>query len=151
MQRRWRWFLLLMGGALGLLSCAPLPTQPGESQPYALLVFPEAIRLIALDSQTIDPRVRIKAIRVVPGPHRLRFIYTGHSLQHTGQQADPVCLETQAGHQYLFDTRTRGIIWRPVLETPTPIPGYCMTHTCTEVGTRPLPQLVTQNFMCEPS
>src|SRR6266446_1229255 len=67
MRRRWRWFLLLLGGALGLLSCAPMPTQPGETQPYALLVFPEAIRLVALDTQTIDPRVRVRAIRVAPG------------------------------------------------------------------------------------
>ena len=61
MRRRWRRFLLLLSGALGLLSCVPFPTQPDETQPYALLVFPEAIRLVALDTQSIDSRVRSKA------------------------------------------------------------------------------------------
>jgi hypothetical protein len=133
MQRRWWcWCLLLLGEALGLLSCAPLPTQPGETQPYALLVFPEAIRLVALDSQTIDSRVRISTIRVAPGLHRLRMVYTGPSPQHAGQQNDPFCLDTYMGQQYLFETRTRGIIWRPEIVTQTLIPGYCTAHQCSE-------------------
>ena len=59
MRRRLPWFILLLGGALGLLSCIPWPEQPGDTQPYALIVFPEAIRLVALDTQTIDARARI--------------------------------------------------------------------------------------------
>ena len=74
-QRWWFFLFLLLGGTLGLLSCTPLPTQPSETQPYALLVFPEAIRLAALDTQTIDPRVQIGAMRVAPGLHRLRMVY----------------------------------------------------------------------------
>ena len=152
MRRRPGWFILLLGGVLGLLSCTPLPEQPNNAQPYALLVFPEEIRLVALDTQNVDPRARIKDIRVTPGPHRLRFTYAGRSLQHVGQQIDPVCLETQAGHQYLFGTRTLGIIWRPVIETHALIPGYCTTHRCTEVETQVQPQLfVSQNFRCPPS
>ena len=140
MQQRWRWFLLLLlGEVLGLLSCAPLPTQPGETQPYALLVFPEAIRLIALDSQTIDSRVRIRAVRVAPGIHRLRMVYAGPSPQHAGQQNDPFCLDTHVGQQYLFETRTRGIIWRPEVVTQALIPGYCTAHQCPEEATRILP------------
>jgi hypothetical protein len=141
MRSRLRWFLLLCGGVLGLLSCAPLPAQPGEGDPYALLVFPESIRLVALDSHPIDPRVRIKAIRVPPGLRRLRLVYTGTSPQHIGQQGDPKCLDVHAGHQYLFDTRTRGIIWRPLVETHTLIPGYCTTHQCTDVETHVGPPL----------
>ena len=132
MRRRWCWFLLLLGGALGLLSCASLPTQPSETEPYALLVFPEAIRLVALDTQPIDARVRIRTIRVVPGLHRLQMVYTGPSPQHAGQQNDPFCLEAHMGQQYLFETRTRGIIWRPEIITQTLIPGYCTTHQCPQ-------------------
>jgi hypothetical protein len=140
MQKRWPWCMLLLGWALGLLSCAPRPEEPGDAQPYALLVLPDAIRLLALDTQSVDPRVRVRAIRVTPGTHRLRFAYAGASTQHVGQQNDPLCLETQAGHQYLFDTRTRGIIWRPVIEADTLISGYCTTHQCTEAEMRFPPQ-----------
>jgi hypothetical protein len=103
---------------------------------YALLLFPEAIRLVALDTQRIDSRVRIKTIRVTPGLHRLRMAYAGPSPQHAGQQNDPFCLDTQAGQQYLFETRTRGIIWRPEVVAQTLIPGYCTTHPCPEEQTR---------------
>ena len=107
---------------------------------------------MALDTQIVDPRARIKDIRVAPGPHRLRLTYAGRSLQHVGQQVDPICLETQAGHQYLFGTKTLGIIWRPVIETDGLIPGYCTIHRCTEVETHIQPQLfVSQNFMCQSS
>ncbi len=64
-RRRLRWFVLLLGGTLGLLSCVTLPEQPGGTQPYARLVLPEAIRLVALDTQTFDPRARIREIQVV--------------------------------------------------------------------------------------
>jgi hypothetical protein len=136
MRKRLPWFILLLGGALGLLSCIPWPEQPGDTQPYALIVLPEAIRLVALDNQTIDARARIKDIRVSPGLHRLRFVYAGRSTAHAGQSNDPLCLETQAGLQYIFGTVTRGIIWRPVIETQALIPGYCTTHQCTQVETQ---------------
>jgi hypothetical protein len=137
---------------LGLLSCAMVqPEQPDVAQPYALLMFPEAIRLVALDTHNIDPRIRITAIRVSPGLHRLRLVYAGQSPQHAGQQADPFCLETQAGQQYLFETKTLGISWRAWIEKQERIPGYCTTHTCPATEPPPLPQLVTQNFMCKPA
>jgi hypothetical protein len=100
-----RW-LILIGGIFGLLGCATLPEQPGETQPYALLVLPDAIRLQTLDVQTFDPRIRISAIRVTPGLHSLRFAYAGSSVQHVGQQAEPFRLEAQAGHKYLFEAKT---------------------------------------------
>jgi len=152
MRRRLRWFILLFAGVLGLCSCVPLPEQPNTAQPYGLLVFPDEIRLVALDTHMVDPRARIEAIRVAPGLHRLRLTYAGRSPQHGGQQLGPFCLETEAGHQYLFGTRTRGIIWRPVIETHALIPGYCTTHRCTEVETQIQPQLfAAQNLMCQPS
>ena len=147
MRRRLPWFILLLGGALGLLSCIPWPEQPGDTQPYALIVFPEAIRLVALDTQTIDARARINDIRVTPGLHRLRFVYTGSSTPHAGQSNDPFCLETQAGLQYVFGTRTRGIIWRPVIETQALIPGYCTTHQCTK-GEAQLPLQPPRTLPC---
>ena len=125
MQRSLRWLILLLGGVVGLLSCAPLPEQPNHAQPYALLAFPEEIRLVALDTQSIDPRARIKGSWVTPGPHRLRLTYAGRSLQRMSQQIDPICLETQAGHEYLFGTRTLGSSGRPIIETTHLIPGYC--------------------------
>ena len=152
MRRRFRAFILLLGGVLGLLSCVPLPEQPDGAQPYALLVFPEDVRLVAFDTSIVDPRARIHELRVAPGLHRLRLTYAGRSTPHVGQQVDPFCLDTSAGHQYLFGTRTRGIIWRPVIETHALIPGYCTTHRCTEVETQIQPQLfASQNFLCPPS
>ncbi len=105
MREALRW-LILIGGIFGLLGCATLPEQPGEAQPYALLVLPDAIRLLTLDVQTFDPRVRISAIRVTPGLHSLHFTYAGSSAQHAGQQAAPFRLEAQAGHKYLFEAKT---------------------------------------------
>jgi len=98
--------LVLIVGLLGLLGCATLPEQPGETQPYALIVLPEAIRLLALDTQTVDPRLRLREIRVTPGPHSLRFAYAGSSPQHAGQQADLFRLEVQGGYRYLFEAKT---------------------------------------------
>ena len=106
MRRSLGWFGLLLGGALGLLSCVTLPEQPGGAQPYARLVLPEAIRLVALDTQPFDPRVRIRAIQVTPGSHSLSFAYAGNSPQHAGQQNDPFRMEVQAGHQYVFEAKT---------------------------------------------
>jgi len=102
----WQRLLLIIGGLLGLLGCATLPEQPGEAQPHALLVLPEAIRLLALDAQPLDQRLRVSAIRVTPGPHSLRFAYVGRSAQHAGQQVEPFRLETQAGHRYFFEAKT---------------------------------------------
>ena len=106
MRRKFRWFVLLFGGACGLLNCLAPPEQLGGAQPYARIVLPEAIRLVALDNQTFDPRLRIRELQVTPGPHSLRFAYAGSSSQHAGQQADPLLVEFQAGHQYVFDART---------------------------------------------
>ena len=106
MRRTFRWFILLFGGAYGLLSCLAPPEQPNGSQPYARLVLPEAIRLMALDTQTFDPRARIREIQVTPGPHSLSFAYAGSSPQHAGQQADPLRFEVQEGHQYVFEAKT---------------------------------------------
>ena len=99
-------WLILVGGIFGLLGCATLPEQPGEAQPYALLVLPDAIRLLTLDVQTFDPRFRISAVRVTPGLHSLRLAYVGSSASHAGQEAEPFRLEAQAGHQYLFEAKT---------------------------------------------
>jgi hypothetical protein len=98
--------VLLLGGTLGVLSCVTLPEQPGGAQPYARLVLPEAIRLVALDTQTFDPRTRMREIQVTPGPHSLSFVYAGSSPQHAGQQADPFRLEVQEGHEYVFEAKT---------------------------------------------
>lgn len=106
MQKNIR-YLVLIGAWLGLLGCAtPLPEQPADAQPYALLVLPESIRLVALDTQTFDSRLRTREVRVSPGPHSLRLTYAGTSPSHAGQQADPFRLETQAGHQYVFEAKT---------------------------------------------
>ena len=82
------------------------PAQPDGAQPYARIVLPDAIRLVALDNQTFDPRLRIREIQATPGLHTLRFAYAGDSSQHAGQQYDPFQCEVQAGHQYVFDART---------------------------------------------
>ena len=95
-----------LGGACGLLSCLAPPELPSGAQPYARIILPEAIRLVALDNQTFDPRLRTREIQVTPGFHTLRFAYAGNSPQHAGQQNDPLQFEVQAGHQYVFEART---------------------------------------------
>ena len=89
-----------------MLSCLAPPEQPNGAQAYARIIFPEAIRLVALDNQSFDPRMHIREIQVTPGSHTLRFVYAGHSPQHAGQGNDPLQFEVQAGHQYVFDART---------------------------------------------
>ena len=106
MRRKFCWFMLLLGGACGLLSCLAPPEPPNGAQPYARIILPEAIRLVALDNQTFDSPQRIKEIQVTPGLHTLRFVYAGNSPQHAGQQNDPFQFEVQAGHQYVFEART---------------------------------------------
>lgn len=149
MLRRFRWFVLILGGALGLLSCATLPgpEQPDEAQPYARLVLPEAIRFVGLDTQTFDSRVRLREVRLTPGPHSLRFAYVGRSLAHAGQQPEPFRLEAQAGHEYVLEAKACGIIWRPAVFTHTLIPGYCTTHTCTEAD-RQVPPPIPRTPSC---
>jgi hypothetical protein len=53
--------------------------------------------------------------------------------------------------QVLTDTRTRGIIWRLVVEDDALIPGYCQAHQCPE-GETPgqLHLWPAQNFRCPP-
>ena len=106
MRRKFCWFILLLGGACGLLSCLAPPEPPNGAQPYARIILPEAIRLVALDNQTFDSPQRIKEIQVTTGFHTLRFAYAGNSPQHAGQQNEPLQFEVQAGHQYVFEARS---------------------------------------------
>ena len=62
--------------------------------------------------------MRVQAIRVTPGPHRLRLTYEGSSASHRGQQDVVFLLDTDAGHQYDFEPKTCGISGaRPWLST----------------------------------
>jgi len=135
--RRWRLGALLLCSGCGLLGCLPGPVEPDVTHPYALMDFPEEVRLMALDTQSIDPRVRVRTLRVSPGLHRLRFAYAGPSLQHAGQGGGLLCLETHAGQRYVFEAKTLGLMWRPAIATATVMPGYCTTHACPE-GARPV-------------
>lgn len=101
-----RWCPLLFGGLWGLLGCLSVPEQPGGTQPYARLVLPQAVRLVQVDAQLIDPRLRLSDIQVAPGTHRFHFVYVGSSAQHAGQTNDPWTLDMQPGHQYILETRT---------------------------------------------
>ena len=106
MRSTFSWCILLLGAACGLLSCLAPPEQPNGAQPYARLVLPDAIRLVGLDNQSFDPRLRIRELQVTPGAHTLRFAYAGNSPQHAGQPYDPFSFEVQAGHEYVFEART---------------------------------------------
>src|SRR2546428_1641871 len=108
-SRRGLWCLVVLSGLCGLLRCAtsPPPAQPPMSQPYALIEWPSAIHLLGLDTQTFDWRLRVQAIRVTPGPHRLRMTYEGSSAPHQGQQEVAFLLEPQAGHHYGLGPQTR--------------------------------------------
>jgi len=100
------WCLVLLSSLFGLLGCLSLPEQPSGAQPYARLVLPEAIRLVGIDSQSVDSRARLQDLQVTPGLHRFRFVYAGDSPRHTGQQNDPFALDMTAGHQYELEART---------------------------------------------
>lgn len=102
--RRWCWVLL--GSVCGLLSCISLPEQPSGAQPYARLVLPDAIRLVGIDTQALDPRARLSVLDVAPGAHHFRFVYAGSSTAHAGQHNDPFALEMVTGHQYELEART---------------------------------------------
>jgi len=142
-SRRGLWCLMVLSNMWGLLSCAtsPPPAQPPPSQPYALIVWPGAIHLLGLDTQTFDWRRHGQAIRVTPGPHRLRLTYEGNSEAHRGQPDVTFALETQAGHQYDLEPKTCGIFWRPAVAEHTLIAGYCTTHSCTEAERSAPPRL----------
>ncbi len=147
--RRGLWCLVVLSSIGGLLSCAtsPPPAQPPTSQPYALIVLPGAIHLLGLDTQTFDWRMRVQAIRVTPGPHRLRLTYEGSSAPHRGQQDVVFLLETDAGHHYGFEPKTCGIFWRPAVAEHTLIAGYCTTHTCPEAE-RSVPPRIPRTPKC---
>lgn len=100
---------LTVGGLLvAALGCTtlPLPEQPSETQPYAVLAFPGAIRVLAIDAQELDTRARLDTIRVTPGRHTLRLAYVGPSVPHAGQQIDPVMYELHEGRRYQFEAKT---------------------------------------------
>lgn len=102
--------LVLIGCFVNGCSLVPEPEQPASTQPYALLIFPETIRLLAFDGHNIDPRLRVRELRVTPGSHLLRWSYNaataGGSLQHAGQENNPFPFETQAGFMYVFEAKT---------------------------------------------
>lgn len=104
------WFRLCMLGLFFLAGCIPTPSQPEVSAPYALLEFPRAMQLLALDGHAIDDRLLLRDLRVAPGRHTFHFAYTAlgteGSRQHDGQHAAPFPLETQAGRTYLFEAKT---------------------------------------------
>jgi hypothetical protein len=110
MQRTCCWSLLLLGGAYGLLSCLAPPEQSNGAQPYARIALPEAIRLVALDNQTVDPRLRIREIQVTPGPHTLRFAMPGTGRSMLASSMTPCNLRPR---------------W-----------DNCTTHACTEAETQ---------------
>jgi len=141
--------LVVLSSMCWLLSCttSPPPAQPPTSQPYALIVWPNAIHLLGFDTQTFDWRMRVQTIRVTPGPHRLRMTYEGSSVSHRGQQDVAFLLETQAGHHYGLEPKTCGIFWRPAVTEHTLIAGYCTTHTCTETE-RSVPPRIPRTPKC---
>lgn len=106
-QKRWLW---LAAGLLSILGCATLPEPPVPSGPYAVLEFPAAIRLLALDDWMVDPRIQHQTLRVNPGRHTLQFAYVaasaGGSRLHDGQHAAPFTLDVQAGVTYRFVAKT---------------------------------------------
>lgn len=101
----WR-FVILFGIILTLQSCLTQPAQPETAQSHALLVLPDAIQLLALDTQSFDDRMKIRQLRLPSGSHTLLFAYVGSSPQHVGQHAEPVQLRAQTGHQYVFEAKT---------------------------------------------
>ena len=142
-SRRGLWCLVVLSSLCGLLRCAtsPPPAQPPMSQPYALIEWPSAIHILGLNTQTFDWRLRVQAIRVTPGPHRLRMTYEGSSASHQGQREVAFLLETQAGHHYGLEPKTCGVFWRPAVSEHTLIAGYCTTHPCTEAERSVSPRL----------
>ena len=96
-----------------LSACAtslPEPEQPTPDAPYALLRFSTAMKLLAVDDQTLDARARVQTLRVSPGQHTLRFVHVAAgpdgSVAHAGQNARPFVLDTEAGVLYQFEAKT---------------------------------------------
>ena len=105
---------LLLGVSLGWLGgCAKpqaLPPQPPLSEPFAVLKFSSAMKLIALDDQVIDSSQPIHTLRVQPGSRQLRFVHLNNgpegSAAHAGQTADPFTLDAHEGVTYEFEAKT---------------------------------------------
>ncbi len=112
-MREYLLYLLLATGLGGLLSCtAPLPppSQPSLSEPFAILNFSGAMRLIELNDQRIESRLPLRTLRVRPGSYELRFVHLNEgpegSATHAGQTADPFPLDVHAGITYEFEAKT---------------------------------------------
>ena len=150
MHKLWRIVILLLWSGWGLLGCLPEPREPARGQPYAQLMFPDDVRLVFADTQSIDTRLRLRSLRLSPGLHRLRFAYAGRHPQYAGQGSAFLCLEIHAGQQYTFEAKTIGIMWRPAIATVTLIPDYCQSHACTEAE-RHIPSQPPVILLCPPS
>jgi hypothetical protein len=105
---------LLLGLYLWFLgACAaslPEPEQPSAAAPHALIQLSAAAKLLAVDEQQFDTRMRIRTLRVSPGQHTLRFVHVAAgpdgSTAHAGQHASPFILHTEAGMTYQFEAKT---------------------------------------------
>ena len=96
--------------ALGCAAKPDVPTQPALAEPYALLKFSTAMQLTAFNQQPIDTPLPMRALRVRPGHHALRFLHINEgpegSQAHAGQLADPFILEAYEGLVYEFEAKT---------------------------------------------
>jgi hypothetical protein len=106
-QGRYLWLAI---GLLYIFGCATPAEQPATSVPHAVLEFPAAIRLLALDDQTVDARIQPRRLQVRPGQHVLRLAYVamgpGSSPAHDGQHAAPFVVEAREGFAYRFEAKT---------------------------------------------
>ncbi len=68
------------------------------------------MKLTAFNQQTLGTPTSIRALRVRPGQHTLRFLHVNEgpegSQQHAGQLADPFTLEAYEGLVYEFEAKT---------------------------------------------
>ncbi len=68
------------------------------------------MQLTTFNQQPIDTPTPIRAIRVHPGQHALRFLHLNEgpegSQAHAGQHADPFILEAYEGLVYEFEAKT---------------------------------------------